>query len=90
MIVVMVRWGKGGSYFPDETVLTIARYLASLGVTLVIGDHPVLQQSHAYFDDTLIIFSPGTFSRSSSSSSSSSRLCWIQVSSAAVSLSLSH
>lgn len=76
MIVVMVRWGRGGSYLPDETVLATARYLASLGVTLIIGDHPVLQQGHAYFEETLVIFSPGSFSRSSASP----HLCWQQVS----------
>ena len=79
LIVVLLRWGRGGSYFPDETALVTARYLASLGVTLVIGDHPVLQQSHAYFEETLVVFSPGSFSRSPISYSS--QLCWTQVTS---------
>ena len=77
MVVVMVRWGRGMSHLPDETVLATARYLASLRVTLVIGSHPLLQQGHAYFEETLVIFSAGSFSRSSLSS----QLCWQQVSS---------
>ena len=77
MIVVMVRWGRGARVLPDETALVVARFLVSLGVTLIIGDHPVLQQSHAYFEDTLIVFSPGSFCRPSLSLN----LCWRQVSS---------
>lgn len=76
IIVVMVRWGRGGSYYPDETVLAVSRYLASLGVALILGYHPLLQQDHAYFHDTLIIFSAGSFFRPSSNP----RLCWQQVS----------
>lgn len=75
MIVVMVRWGRGANLLPDETALVTARYLSSLGVTLILGDHPVLQQNHAYFDDTLVIFSPGSFIRHFTSS----HLCWKQV-----------
>ena len=71
----MVRWGRGGSYYPDGTVLAISRYLASLGVALILGYHPLLQQDHAYFQDTLVIFSAGNFF-----SPSSSQLCWQQVS----------
>lgn len=75
MIVVVVQWGRRGSYYPDETSLATGRHLASLGVTLVIGYHPLLQQQHAYFEDTLVIFSPGIFF----SSSSSPHLCWQKV-----------
>ena len=76
VIVVMVRWGKGSSYYPDGTVLAVSRYLASLGVALILGYHPLLQQDHAYFQDTLVIFSAGNFF----SPSSNPQLCWQQVS----------
>ena len=75
MIVVLVRWGRKGSYYPDETALVTARYLASLGVSLIVGSHSLLQQDHAYFEDTLVIFSAGSFSRTSSQP----QLCWQQV-----------
>ena len=75
VVVVLVRWGRGGSYYPEETALSTARHLASLGVTLVIGDHPLLQQYHAYFEDTLVIFSAGSFFRPSPHP----QLCWKQV-----------
>lgn len=75
VIVVVVQWGRRGSYYPDETSLATGRYLASLGVALVIGYHPSLQQQHAYFQDTLVIFSAGNFI----SSSSSPQLCWQKV-----------
>lgn len=75
VVVVLVRWGRGGSYYPEETALSTARHLASLGVTLVIGDHPLLQQNHAYFEDTLVIFSAGSFFRPSPHP----QLCWKQV-----------
>lgn len=78
VIVVLVQWGRGGNYYPDETSLTTARHLASLGVTLVIGYHPLLQQHHAYFENTLVIFSAGNFF----GPSSLPQLCWQQVSTA--------
>ena len=84
--MTLVRWGREGSYYPDETALVIARYLASLGVTLVIGDHPTLKQDHAYIGDTLVIFSLGSFFRPSNHP----QLCWQQVSSQSLSLTHSH
>ena len=58
-IVVILYWGREYSYFPDETALYAARHLAELGVDVVVGYHPHLLQDHAYFGNTLIIFSPG-------------------------------
>ena len=74
--VVMVRWGRRESYFPDETALVTARYLASLGVSLIIGDHPLVQQDHAYIENTLVIFSAGSFLRHANAP----QYCWQKVS----------
>ena len=75
VVVVLIRWGREGSYFPDETALVIARHLTLLGVTVIIGNHPQLQQKHAYFGDTLVLFSAGSFLRPTTTS----QLCWQQV-----------
>lgn len=75
VVVVLIRWGREGSYFPDETALVIARHLTLLGVTLIIGSHPHLQQNHAYFGDTLVLFSAGSFLRPTTDY----QLCWQQV-----------
>lgn len=75
VVVVLIRWGREGSYFPDETALVIARHLTLLGVTLIIGSHPHLQQNHAYFGDTLVLFSVGSFLRPTTDN----QLCWQQV-----------
>ncbi len=55
----MVAWGHGTGLFPDETCLTVARHLATLQVTAVLGYHPTAVQGHAYFGDTLVVFSLG-------------------------------
>lgn len=56
---MLIYWGREYSYFPDETALYAARHLAQLGVAVVLGFHPHLMQDHAYFGNTLVIFSPG-------------------------------
>lgn len=72
-IIVLMHWGLENSYFPDETALAIARHLAKLGVTLIIGHHPLVVQDHAYFGNTLILFSLGNLIISDTS------FCWHKV-----------
>ena len=69
-------WGRQGSYFPDETALTIARRLAHLGAMVVVGYHPNAVQDHAYFGNTLVLFSLGNVL----SSDITTPYCWQQVS----------
>lgn len=71
----MMYWGLETGYFPDETALTIARQLAMLGVTAVLGYHPSSVQNHVYFGDTLVIFSLGK----SLSSDKVVNYCWKKV-----------
>ena len=65
VIIVLMYWGLETSYFPDEMTLTIARHLSSLGVSAVVGHHPNSVQGHAYFGNTLVIFSLGKILSSS-------------------------
>lgn len=76
-IVVVMYWGLEHAYFPDETALYVARHLAEIPeVSVVIGYHPQHVQEHAYFGDTLVLFSVGNFIVQDDSSS----LCWQRVS----------
>lgn len=68
-------WGLENSYFPDETCLTVARQLAMLGVSAVLGDHPNAVQDHAYFGNTLVVFSLGKLL----SSTKVANYCWNKV-----------
>lgn len=74
VIIVVMYWGRTNSYYPDEMMLTIARHLAQLGVTMVIGYHPSVLQDHAYFGKTLVIFSLGKLL----SSDKVAPYCWRQ------------
>lgn len=74
VIIVLMHWGRENSYYPDETMLTIARHLAQLGVTLIIGYHPSVVQDHAYFGRTFVIFSLGNLLSSNKVAS----YCWQQ------------
>jgi poly-gamma-glutamate capsule biosynthesis protein CapA/YwtB (metallophosphatase superfamily) len=71
-----VHWGNEQSYFPDEGALYIARHLSELeGVSAIVGYHPQVPQGHAYFHNTLVIFSSGNFLIEDNSTT----LCWERV-----------
>lgn len=73
---MILNWGKEESFHPDETALYIARHLSDIeAVSAIIGYHPQHVQGHAYFGNTLVIFSPGNFIISSDTDS----LCWEKV-----------
>ncbi len=72
LVIVLMNWGLETSYFPEESALTQARYLARLGVSAIIGFHPGSLQQHGYFGKTLVIFSPGKLI----SSTEVSHNCW--------------
>lgn len=75
VVIVLMHWGLQTSYFPDEMALTVARQLATLGVSAVLGHHPNSIQDHAYFGNTLVIFSVGKFL----SSTKVADYCWNKV-----------
>ncbi len=75
-VIVLVYWGLEHSYFPDETALHVARHLAGFPeISVIIGHHPQHVQDHAYFGDTLVLFSPGNFIIPDNSTS----VCWKRV-----------
>ena len=75
-IVVMLHWGREQAFHPDETSLYIARHLSDIeAVSAIIGYHPQHVQGHAYFGETLVIFSPGNLV----TSGDSHNLCWKKV-----------
>ena len=72
---MLMYWGKENSFFPDETALSIARHLAELQVSVIIGYHPSVVQDHAYFGRTLVLFSLGKVVSSDEVAS----FCWQKV-----------
>ena len=47
--------------YPVESQKTIAKYLASLGVDIIIGCHPHVIEPIEMIDNTLVIYSLGNF-----------------------------
>ena len=60
-IIVAMHWGSEYTHTPTSSEKEKAKYLASLGVNLVIGCHPHVIQPMTYIDDTLIVYSLGNF-----------------------------
>lgn len=61
VIIVSMHWGVEYTHTPTEEEKEIAKYLASLGVDVVIGHHPHVIQPIEYVDNTLVIYSLGNF-----------------------------
>ena len=61
VIIVSMHWGTEYTHVPTEEEREIAKYLASLGVDIIIGHHPHVIQPIEYVDDTLVIYSLGNF-----------------------------
>ncbi len=61
VIFVAMHWGTEYTHTPTEEETTIANYLASLGVNVVIGAHPHVIQPIEHIGDTVVIYSLGNF-----------------------------
>ena len=61
IVMVSMHYGSEYTHTPTEEQTTIASYLASLDVDIVIGHHPHVIQPITYIDDTLVIYSLGNF-----------------------------
>ena len=61
VIMVSMHWGTEYTHVPTEEEKEIAKYLASLGVNVIIGHHPHVIQPIEFIDDTLVIYSLGNF-----------------------------
>lgn len=59
VIIVAMHWGVEYTHTPTETQNKQAQYLASLGVDIIIGNHPHCIQPVKWIDNTLIIYSLG-------------------------------
>ncbi len=61
VIIVAMHWGSEYTNTPTTSEKEAAKYLASLGVNLIIGCHPHVIQPMAYIGDTLVVYSLGNF-----------------------------
>ncbi len=61
VVMVAMHWGSEYTHTPTYEEKTIANYLASLGVDIVIGTHPHVIQPIDFIGDTMIIYSLGNF-----------------------------
>lgn len=61
VVMVAMHWGAEYTHTPTYEEKTIANYLASLGVDIVIGTHPHVVQPIDFIGDTMVIYSLGNF-----------------------------
>ena len=61
LLMVAMHWGVEYVHYPVQEQKTIAKYLASLDVDIIIGCHPHVIQPIDIIDDTLVIYSLGNF-----------------------------
>jgi poly-gamma-glutamate synthesis protein (capsule biosynthesis protein) len=61
VLIVAMHWGVEYTHTPTVYEKDMAKYLASLGVDIVIGTHPHVIQPVTWIDDTLVIYSLGNF-----------------------------
>ena len=61
VIMVAMHWGNEYQQYPSNLQKETAKYLASLGVNIIIGAHPHVIQPIDFIDDTLVIYSLGNF-----------------------------
>ncbi len=61
VLMVAMHWGEEYTNTPTSGEKEKAKYLASLGVDLIIGCHPHVIQPMTYIDNTLVVYSLGNF-----------------------------
>ncbi|MDD2489919.1 MAG: CapA family protein [Bacilli bacterium] len=61
LLIVSMHWGNEYVNVPNKEQKEIAKFLAELGVDIVIGHHPHVIQPIEYIDGTLILYSLGNF-----------------------------
>ena len=61
LLLVSMHWGTEYRTEPTEEQKREAKYLADLGVDIIIGTHPHVIEPIEYIDDTLVIYSLGNF-----------------------------
>lgn len=61
VVIVSVHWGDEFTYNINDEQKELANYLSELGVDVVIGHHSHCIQPLEWIDDTLVIYSLGSF-----------------------------
>ena len=61
MVIVYMHYGSEFSVHPNESQKRIAKYLHSIGVSVVIGAHPHVLQGHIFTTHRLTAYSIGNF-----------------------------
>lgn len=61
VLIVAMHWGVEYTSSPTDEQKEIAKFLADLGVDIVIGNHPHVLQPITWIDDTLVMYSLGNF-----------------------------
>ena len=61
VLMVAMHWGEEYTHTPTNGEKEKAKYLASLGVDIIIGCHPHVIQPMTYIDNTLVVYSLGNF-----------------------------
>ena len=61
LIIVSMHWGEEYTTYPNTSQKTIAKFLASQGVNLVIGNHAHSIQPVEMIDNTLVFYALGNF-----------------------------
>lgn len=61
VVMVSMHWGTEYTHVPTAEQRRQAKYLADLGVDVIIGHHPHVIQPIEFIDDTLVIYSLGNF-----------------------------
>ena len=61
LIIVSMHWGEEYTTYPNTSQKTIAKFLASEGVNLVIGNHAHSIQPVEMIDNTLVFYALGNF-----------------------------
>lgn len=61
VLIVAMHWGTEYINMPNEEEKEIAEYLSSLGVDIVIGNHPHILQPITKIGDTIVMYSLGNF-----------------------------
>ena len=61
VVIVAMHWGEEYTHYPNSGQKEKAKYLASLGVNVIIGCHPHVIQPMTYIGDTLVVYSLGNF-----------------------------
>lgn len=61
VLMVAMHWGVEYQFYPTEIQKKQAKYLADLGVDIIIGNHSHTIQPIEWLDNTLVIYSMGNF-----------------------------